>query len=243
MAPDPSCELLLATWEQAYGLSPAARGVALLGLALPRRQVEELRAMSLGQRDAALLDLRARLFGPRLQSVASCPACGDKVELDFLVDDMRIAEAGAPTPVHVALGRRKLTARAATCDDVLFIEQLTGSASRRTALLDRCVQSEGKQRRATTPTFTADEERLLASRLAECDPQADVRIGLECFACAHAWQARFDIVRFLWQELDAWAQRLLAEVHLLASAYGWSERSIVTMSPWRRQLYLEMLRQ
>jgi hypothetical protein len=229
-------------WEQAYGLSPAARGMALLGLVLPQRPVDELRAMSLGQRDAALLDLRAKLFGHQLQSVAPCPACGDKVELEFLVDDVRIAETGTSTPVRVALGRRNLIARAATCDDVLFIEQLPSSASRRSVLLERCVQTTGKQRMTTRLTFTADEERLLASQLAECDPQADMRIGLECFACAHAWQARFDIVRFLWQEIDVWAQRLLAEVHLLASAYGWSERSIVTMSPWRRQIYLEMLR-
>ncbi len=51
----------------------------------------------------------------------------------------------------------------------------------------------------------------------------------------------FDIVSFLWNELNAWAIRTLREVHILASAYGWSETDILAMSPWRRQFYLEVL--
>jgi hypothetical protein len=31
------------------------------------------------------------------------------------------------------------------------------------------------------------------------------------------------------------------EVHLLASAYGWRESDILAMTPWRRQLYLELV--
>lgn len=34
-------------------------------------------------------------------------------------------------------------------------------------------------------------------------------------------------------------QHLLYDVHLLAQAYGWSEASILAMSPKRRQTYLD----
>jgi hypothetical protein len=37
------------------------------------------------------------------------------------------------------------------------------------------------------------------------------------------------------------ARRLLIEVHSLASAYGWSETDILSMSEPRRALYLEMV--
>jgi hypothetical protein len=76
----------------------------------------------------------------------------------------------------------------------------------------------------------------------EHDPGADVRIGLSCPACQHGWTLGFDIVSFIWGEIEDWAQRLLADVHVLAQAYGWSERDILALSPTRRQLYLEMVR-
>ena len=39
--------------------------------------------------------------------------------------------------------------------------------------------------------------------------------------------------------MDARAQRLLMEVHLLARAYGWREADILGMSPARRNAYLQ----
>ncbi len=49
-----------------------------------------------------------------------------------------------------------------------------------------------------------------------------------------------DIGRFLWREVSVAARRMLAEVHLLASAYGWAERDILALCPVRRAAYLEL---
>ena len=68
-----------------------------------------------------------------------------------------------------------------------------------------------------------------------------MNLALDCPACGAHWQSVFDIVTFLWGEIEDWAQRLLYDVHLLASAYGWSERDIVAMTPRRRRMYLEMV--
>jgi hypothetical protein len=75
------------------------------------------------------------------------------------------------------------------------------------------------------------------------DPQADLRFTLHCQVCSHEWEAGFDIAQFLWTEVDAWASRTLFDVHCLARAYGWREADILSLSPWRRQCYLEMLTQ
>jgi hypothetical protein len=80
-----------------------------------------------------------------------------------------------------------------------------------------------------------------ARRLSEADPQTDLRLALVCAGCGHRWRAPFDIVPFLWAELDTWAARALQEVHLLAAAYGWSERDILALGPVRRGRYLRML--
>jgi hypothetical protein len=42
--------------------------------------------------------------------------------------------------------------------------------------------------------------------------------------------------------MEARAKRLLAEVHLIASAYGWSEAEILGLSRARRDFYLDMVR-
>jgi hypothetical protein len=49
-------------------------------------------------------------------------------------------------------------------------------------------------------------------------------------------------VSFFWQELDDWADRVLRDVHELASAYGWPENEILALSPRRRQCYLDLIR-
>jgi hypothetical protein len=85
----------------------------------------------------------------------------------------------------------------------------------------------------------------IAARIAECmeqaDPQANVQLSLVCPACGQEWRGTFDIVSYFWNEISAWAQDVLRDVHLLASAYGWRESDILTLSPWRRQCYLDMI--
>jgi hypothetical protein len=73
------------------------------------------------------------------------------------------------------------------------------------------------------------------------DPQAEVELVCVCPACALQWSAPFDIVDYLWRELEAWVKQLLREVHILASRYGWSERDLLALSPWRRRYYLGLI--
>jgi hypothetical protein len=81
----------------------------------------------------------------------------------------------------------------------------------------------------------------LADDMRQRDPGAEVRMALSCPICGHAWSATFDIVSYLWSEIEDWAQRLLADVCVLATACGWSERDILGLSPTRRQIYLDMV--
>jgi len=100
------------------------------------------------------------------------------------------------------------------------------------------------ERGTTTPTSDLADELLsaAAARMSEADPQADVQLSLTCPDCGHQWIACFDIAAFLWGELQAYARRLLLDVHELATAYAWPEASILAMSPARRQAYLDLVR-
>ena len=81
----------------------------------------------------------------------------------------------------------------------------------------------------------------IAVAMADADPQADVELDLTCPACDGRWNDTFDIVAYLWLELEAWAIGMFEAVAALASAFGWSEREILSLSAWRRSRYLEAI--
>ena len=88
---------------------------------------------------------------------------------------------------------------------------------------------------STLPTGVVE---AVEARMSKLDPQGETILELRCAACGHQWRAALDIGRFFWQELAAEARRLLREVHLLASAYGWGEAEILALTPARRDAYL-----
>ena len=73
------------------------------------------------------------------------------------------------------------------------------------------------------------------------DPLAETLVNLRCAECGHQWEEELDIAAWLWVEIEARARRLLFDVHTLATAYGWSEHEILSLSEPRRTLYLEMV--
>ncbi|MBI0381241.1 hypothetical protein JBE27_34525, partial [Streptomyces albiflaviniger] len=83
-------------------------------------------------------------------------------------------------------------------------------------------------------------QRRLAEAAERADPAADVTLSVACPECGEATRAELDIASYLWAELDHWARDLLLDVHLLATAYGWSEPQILALSPLRRRYYLEL---
>jgi hypothetical protein len=81
----------------------------------------------------------------------------------------------------------------------------------------------------------------VAERMSEREPEAEVMLNFACPSCGYESQSMLDIASFIWTEIAAQAQRLLREIHLLASAYGWREADLLAMSARRRQAYLEMI--
>jgi len=72
---------------------------------------------------------------------------------------------------------------------------------------------------------------------------AEILVTLSCPVCGSECNQSLDIAAFLWEEIEARAKRLLMEVHALASAYGWTEKEILSLSECRRASYLEMVHQ
>ena len=82
---------------------------------------------------------------------------------------------------------------------------------------------------------------VLVQQMSKADPQATTISNVTCPVCSHKWQITFDIVSYFWTEIEVWAKRMLRDIHVIASAYGWSEREILQLTPRRRQYYLQMI--
>jgi hypothetical protein len=241
---------LLRVWEWGLAQPAAQRALALLAAACPHSSHDALAKLCIGQRDARLLTLREWAFGPQLVSLASCPGCGERLELSFSVSDIRVADGSDPLPdreaecepLSLSVGGYEVCFRLPNSLDLAAIEGSQDIAATRHLLLERClVAAERDGQAAVLDQLPAEVTEAVVARMDEADPQANVQLALSCSMCGHVWQATFDIVSFFWSEINAWAYRTLHQVHRLASAYGWREADILALSPWRRQFYLDLV--
>jgi hypothetical protein len=239
---------LLEIWENGVGRAPVDQALVLLQAACPQIPVDGLAGLTIGRRDACLLDLRRRTFGPRITGLAACPACRESLELSFDVGLLQSGEVRWPTPESV-LSKPIETSMSIASFDLAF--RLPSSQDVRAAgededparrLLEACVVSVRKDGKAAkTADLSSEALQAVVDRMEREDPMANIALDATCPACGYRWQVIFDIVSYFWSEIQARAIRLMQEVHVLASAYGWHERDILAMSPKRRQRYLEMV--
>ncbi len=241
--PSPLCpSRLLEVWERGYKAQPWERALILLTAAHPDEDPGALAALSLGARDAKLLALRAETFGREVQALCNCPHCFEAVELSFNLGDIMAQAPLCNDPLFFSQDGYEARFRLPNSVDLARVAASADADSAARELFGQCltdIRHEGESISADNlPQAVAD---ALASRISEAGASSEIELDMTCSACGYAWRSPFDIGAFFWSELSARAERLLREVHLLASAYGWSEERILSLSPARRQAYLEIL--
>ncbi len=239
----PSASQLLDACDRARSQSQVLRALTLYALARPTESYDELARASIGRRDQELLKLRESIFGTAITAAATCPACGQAIEIEFSVPDISAGSAGAPDETHMLqLDGYEVRFRLPNSEDLASLELQADAAALKSALLTRCVSEV--RRNGLLETVEGWPESLVAAlseRMAELDPPGDIQLTLDCPSCGNEWAAPIDVVSFLWSEIETWAVRMLRDVHELACAYGWRESDILSLSPWRRQAYLDLL--
>lgn len=230
-------------WERSTGLPPHGRGLALLAAACPESSAAELSALSIGERDSRLLTLREWTFGKELSALLSCPACENSLEVGFSVADIRVAPKAQTSETHsLYLNDYDVLFRLPNSLDLAALSEGGSVLEGERRLLTRCVLSARRgDLEVGAGELPFEIFDAVAAAMDELDPQANVQLESECVHCGHRWKTTFDVESFFWSEIQAWAVRMLREVHGLARAYGWSEAEILSLSPQRRRFYLEML--
>ena len=225
---------VLDLWERGSGLHPLDQGLLILNWALPGLDLSSLADSSLGTRNRLLIDLHCSFFGPVLEGWSACIACDEKMEMAIdcreLVRD--VAETSSDTIIQFQGQRFRLP----TSRDLAEAVQAGDSNAAALCLIQRCNLNP----ESVSDWSPADVEQI-GEAMAAADPLAEMKIVLRCPACGHQFTEILEIASFIWSKIEARVKRVIWEIHLLASAYGWSEEQILGLTPARRSAYLEML--
>jgi len=219
-------ELMLLASERCRTAAAQRSALALLELAAPEIPPESLAVLPLARRDALLLEARAMTFGSALEGFATCPDCG--AELEFHLETRRLLAGLEVDGIRPEDGTRPLDT-----SDLLACQGAEDEEEAMAILLSRTT--------GWKPAFGEKPPRDRVERFEELNAPAEIRLRLVCATCGGTPTLDLDVAQFFAREVGRAARRLMRDIHLLAGAYGWSERSIAEMDGNRRAAYLEML--
>jgi hypothetical protein len=235
----PDAGELIDAWDAGSSLHPVHRCGPLL-CAITGLEPTVLAELGIGDRDRMLLQVRERLFGSNLRALADCPSCGLVFELELATTALLGAERG-PEVVEVDVDCHHLRCRVPRITDVAEAGAAGSTSAARAVLVSRAVLSAERDGTAVAVADLPDDVvQTAAAAIAVAEPLANVELPISCDACGASWHRPLDIDGYLWRELDSWAERLMGDVHVLATAYGWSEPQVLALSPRRRRRYLEL---
>jgi hypothetical protein len=228
-------ERLLEAWERGARQTDLIRPLLLLAVSRPERTWEELMSLSIVERDIELLRLRRMTFGDALRGCVPCTVCATRVEFEISVTSMvnRMEALRPPRESIWQTGRYSFSLRPVTTRDLAAVSSL---AEGRRSLLALCVSTGAPDNEAAL----VECEDSIVEQFNRLNEGAETQFALICPACGALDRVDLDVARFLWAEVRHAAIATLREVHELASAYGWTEGSILEMNSTRRGLYLEM---
>lgn len=195
--------------------------VALLQRLLEATVDGGVASLCAADRDALLAALHRQLWGDRIVSSLSCPACGALFDLSFELSQLQRSLAEAAPP-HQVLGPGRLQ----TADGAVW-QLPDGSAELRAAELG--AQGGAAALALAAGGGDAARQAAAADALEQLSPLLDVDLDSACAECGYAQAVRFDVQSFVLQRLLDEREGLLAELHALASGYRWSLTEILSL--------------
>lgn len=234
---------LLLFWEKAFHQPLIERCLLLLAAAYPDCDLQKAASLSIGNRDARLVELREKLFGPVLRNTANCPACDQRIEWETPVSAFKLQPVNgdvAERELELAYEGNPVVFRLPNSRDVLEVLKVDDDNLKADLLVRKCILETALPVKQME-TVPEELRRAITQKMAEQDPQADITLNIQCPECNYRWTLVFDIMQYLWTEINDRTVKLLQDIYLLANTFGWSERSILDMSRFRRNLYVNMI--
>jgi hypothetical protein len=197
-------------------------------------------AQPVGTRIASLVRLAAVTDGREAVDVhLRCPVpdCGTTFEIALPVD--ALGDGSPPAePIAVALpAGGSVTVRLPTGEDQRrWVAARYRSSGEAVNAIAGALVVEGQ--------LSADDGSMLTAigaALADHDPLVHFTVACNCPSCAGAAELPIDLEALAIGRLAAVRRALIEDVHVLASAYGWTESEILAIAPERRARYRELI--
>lgn len=189
-----------------------------------------------------LIAITIRTRGHRLVLLSRCrnEDCAETFEipLDLRMFQQRASDRTTEIVIddhavclHLPTGedQRRWYAQAETVDAVLMAKQLV-------LTVDGIKPAENWR-------MPAAWVEAIGEQLEDLDALTVLQLKTNCPACGQMLALELDLEQQLLSELALCQRRMLNDIHLLASAYHWSEKDIMDLSPSRRSYYITRLQQ
>lgn len=165
--------------------------------------LERVRALTVAERDLALLAVRRLSLGDRVSTEAECPACRARNEIEFLLSDLPLPAVSPPGEVRVALADARVALmRPPTAGDQedLLGAGLETDAERRTFLLARALLRLGDREGPFAPdavrALGVADRKAMEAALEAALPDLDLSMAATCAQCGRGFSAAFDVASF-----------------------------------------------
>jgi len=188
--------------------------------------------LAASDRDTLLAMLHRGLWGDRIVSSLTCSACGEMYDLSFALSALQQSLEAAREPSSPGSGVRVIVDREGR-------EYRLPSARAET---EAAVVAGAGAYAVLAGAIGDDHDPVtLDARLEVLAPIIDVDLDAPCAECGHAALVRFDIQTFTLQRLLDEREGILAEVHAIASGYGWSLDEILGLDRTMRRAFADRL--
>jgi hypothetical protein len=184
-----------------------------------------------------MLELADWWFGPAIDTFFACRSCGQPMEAGLAIRELLDGTspiAVEPFPIITPSGDT-VTVRLPSRSDLAIVAAERDVEDAVRALLERTVVDAPPE---FDPVAHAD---IISGACEDRDPLGTVVVGVTCPACGATDEPALDVAGWFWARAEAQVRRLLDDVHVLASAYGWSERDILALGPRRRTIYRDWI--
>lgn len=189
--------------------------------------------------DAIALVIRQAWLGDTIRTHGCCadPACRERMDIAFGIS----AYLGhhRPRPCRGVLPGRRAGWFELAGGGALFrlptigdLQTAVGAPDAELCLRQRCVDP---------PVIPAAVARRISRAMCALAPSLGGPVTARCPACDGDVVLQFDPLTYTLAELRCAAGDLYEQVHLIASAFGWSERDILLMPRRRRARYAALI--
>ena len=133
-----SSSKLLDVWERGLSQEPLQKALTLLSLYDAPSDIDAPVDLSIGRRDALLLQLRRQIFGSQLNGLTVCPECKETLELSVDANDFRTQEKEPPETLSVSQNGYNVRFRLPNSHDLEEISGLPADEAKN-SLLQYCL--------------------------------------------------------------------------------------------------------